>query len=268
VPDHFSLSLVTFKPIDSAGVGLEFFRTLETANAVFTPEAIDAEGMRSATYPLSDSQKARFWERSNLAMKREAPFRSYAILSIAKDDLRKAGGSFFSLHTDISYFSPSTKLGEAVDLGNGLYKVLEPCYGYIHLPWMPGLTGVAYPTKGLPGWGWATWLGPEYGELVRVPMIEGLTTVSMFDNGRLFLLPRPDDVRVPNAKCISIHSKIVQSLPSEIFQPFFPSEPFDLSQSGGSEQAESRRLVSEISKTIREGRRTVRLPTFRFRNSS
>ncbi len=100
-----------------------------------------------------------------------------------------------------------------------MYEFLSPYYGFIRLPWMPSLFGVPMPDRGLPGWGWATWLGPEYDEIIEITPSELVGVRLMPDGGRLILLPYPEYPAsdAPDSRCLQAYRWVPERIDPQAF---------------------------------------------------
>jgi hypothetical protein len=181
-------------------------------------------------------------------------------LDLADDETVKVLPSHLFMTLDNAFFGARGFLSETVQFASQVYRLLSPCYGFITLAWMPPLGVVTQPSRGLPGWGWATWLGPEYNELVPLKSSTGLTVEEMPDGGRLYICARPDDVGKPDARTLAVYARVANSIEPDLFQPAMPEvQTVSLNDT-------PQAIVAPILQGAQLGERNkpVRIPKFRF----
>ncbi len=205
------------KPLEVKNVH-RFLEILEKANGIYVPEVIgDRERYKPGDLGQAERKLMRQGPFVGLLLKRKTPIELNIVLTLVQEEFvtRVPHNIFVSI--DGHYFDSSERLRELVNLGNSLYEYFSPSYGFITLPWMPALA-VAQPSRGLTGWGWATWLGPEYEPIIRLPVLTDVAVNSTLDGGRLFLLPYPKDATTPDPRCLRAYEEIRRHVDPRVFQ--------------------------------------------------
>ncbi len=255
------LQMASFKPVDPPETARLLLGILEESGGIYVPEII---GDETKYRPGQPQQGTQHWTRDGglgvLLLQRKQPCEVAIILNLNEQQFLSLMPHSLFVSIDISHFITAQRLDELLHIGNRMYDVLSPCYGFIELPWMPDLAVTFMPERGLPGWGWATWLGPEYERLVQFPQAVRIRMQSMPDSGRLILLPYPADPRSPDPSCLCAHEHVMQHVDPLVFQP--PPAPIIVASRDPVERQMQR--IERLSRpVVKEG---VRLPQFRFRN--
>jgi hypothetical protein len=221
--EYVALDLVTFRPIEHPANAAHFFRVLESRGGVFVPQFIELRRNRRThrlPYQKGNSETwSRCWAVGGFTLRREAPTDVLASLAIWPDRAKNPAANSFVMYLPVEHFSTSRVLSELVELGNDLCEVLSPCYGSITLPSLPKLRVVRDPDRGLPGLGWATWLGPEYEEIVNLQPTNGIEVKRLSGGERLILCAWPQEVVDPGERVRKVLESAERQLPDGILQP-------------------------------------------------
>lgn len=257
-----TLAMVTFKPIGSPDHARRFLGVLERAGGIYIPDFLGDDRTSYAQHNLRQLDSA--WASGvPVSLGRENPVVVTLTQVVQRGDTKTNPPSYCHLTVDMSHFATKGELEELLGLGNDLYDFFSPCYGFVRLSWMPELQATALPVRGLPGWGWATWLGPEYDDLVRLRPSHDLAVQPMPDGGRLFLLPYPEQPAVADSHCLEAHRRVILDIDHRLFQQRVQE----------SLAAPEGRLAGELGELSRERRTSggeaagVLVPRFRFRES-
>jgi len=257
------LSMLTFRDLSAPSDRARFF-TIVDATSLFRPNLIEDERGRRTQYRGTVDQQTAVWNHgAQLTLVREDRAEVRVFINVADEVMRKLTGSLLYLTAEPSLFQETTRLLELVELGKQLYSLLQPCYGFVSLPGFPPLFGTALPMRGLPGWGWATWLGPEYRELVRLSPRHGVSVTHLRDGGKLYLLPLPSDVRRLDPAGTAAYNYILENVDPQLFQ----MHPPDLVPE--TDDALQRELVGRYIAVDIARRKAgiVKVPKFRFRDT-
>lgn len=211
-----TLAMSTFKPIRTPENASRFLEILGEVGGIYVPEFV-GEASRYEPGRFQPLQSA--WvEKRGLQLRRRHPLEVEIIIGVTPERQRGVVPNNLLVSIDARHFTSVDRLRELVVLGKKIYNFLSPCYGFVQLPWLPELAAVFRPDLGLPGWGWVTWLGPEYDELVRLAPVDGLDTESMPDGGRLFVCGWPNDASVLDEYCRQTHENVVRRLDPDLLQ--------------------------------------------------
>lgn len=227
---YVTLSMAGYKPLWEPEHGRAFLEILQRAGQVYVPEI--GEGPRTKYRPIDPDTLVRAWSReTSIVFRRRRPFEVDTYVTIDLRDReegvppRSWATTDFSTYVDAAYFSTPAQLDELLGLGSALYDFFSPYYGFIVLPWMRKLASVIFPDQGIPGLGWATWLGPEYDDLVQFPPLEGVSVQPMANGGRLIVLPRPRRVEEPDEAVQRALDSLLSHIDPLVFQAERP-DPF------------------------------------------
>jgi hypothetical protein len=229
--DSVILEMATFKNVSAREDAEAFLQILESAGGVFVPEKIND---KSACDPVGFDTFLQGWVRGSLlSLERRQPYEVSIVFTNPEKVFEEmfrvppdkfglrgvAGARHFFLAVDAEYFNPSERVNELLEIGNQMYELLSPCCGFLSLPWMPRPKGSALPERGLPGWGWATWLGPEYKEFLALPSLEDVRVRVLRDGGRLICLPLPAEPDRPDPICLAAYWRLVRHIDPRLLQP-------------------------------------------------
>jgi hypothetical protein len=265
--DHVRLVMATYKPLAAQAHAFDLLSVFEQAGGIYLPEYV---GCKWRYGPHQWQRIAKHWTAGELRLTRRRPVEVEVHVVIWPPGCQL---TLLGVSIDTTYFDPPSRLDEVIGLGNALYGLLLPYAGYVELPWMPRMKAIAQPQWGLPGWGWASWLGPEYEPIIELPAIDGVSVHAMADGGRLFVLPFPRDTRVPDAACIGAHEAVLAHADPLAFQPVYPELPElpPIEMIGGVPEA-SRAAEAFIQQILPEivrrshSKTGVRIPRFRFQD--
>lgn len=217
---HVSLHMITFRPIHERENAPGFFAILESSGEIYVPEFIEPNG--KIRYVAGEYESlSQFWTPLGFGIQRRHPFEVVGYLSISPEEVRKSVPNSFYLSIQKSYFSSSASLMEVVNLGSRLYHFLRPCYGFIILPWQDELRAARRPDLGLPGIGWATWLGPEYADSMSLPGVGNLTPAirRMDDGGCLVICGWPNKADTQDSSIDAICQQVMRRIDPAVLQP-------------------------------------------------
>jgi hypothetical protein len=223
------VDFVSFKYLGSDETARKLAAALEHAGGIFVPEIIDD------MVPYTPEQLRRSWRRRPVHLLRRRQPSAVEIVVLSDPDrlVRTTIGrsasqrglhdvpvlpSHLSVVVDETHLSSVNHIEELIRLGEHIYELASPCYGFLTLPWLPRLHDVASPERGLPGWGWATWLGPEYDEILPIPANRAIEVTRKPDGGRLIRLPFPNDLARGDPASLLVYRQLVENLNSRVFQ--------------------------------------------------
>lgn len=255
-------SMISFRPLEIPADPRRLLNLLVEAGGVYAPEIIgDHERYRHGDVPQLERNWIEEGSFAGFLFKRKRPIEVNIVLTFVSEDLRRQGPHDIFVSIDGAYFDSMKRLAELVDLGNTVYDLLLPCYGFIELPWMPTLKASTIPDRGFPGWGWATWLGPEYDTIIRFPPLVDVNVNSTSDGGRLIQLPYPESFAAPDPQCMEAHAEICHYIDDRVFQTPITGDSVDPhSMSLSSDERTNGATGQDVPK------REVLLPKFRFRD--
>ena len=220
---HVSFHLVSFRLIWTREYAEKFLSVIKTTTGIFVPDRMERGGSEKEFSVSAPSALFRAWKgRGVVQLSRSRPYKVLLSMDLADDTTVEVLPNHLFATVDTAYFGSGESLSEMVQFGSQLYRLFSPCYCFITLPWMPSLGAVTRPFSGLPGWGWATWLGPEYNELVVLESSGGLFVEDMPDGGKLYLCAWPKDVSRPDAQILAAYTQVVNSIEPDLFQPAMP----------------------------------------------
>lgn len=256
--------MATFKSIEAPENASRFLEILEGAGGIYVPEFV---GETTRYVPGQFQHVKSIWTKEfGVELARRIPLEVTIIVGVSPGRLRRAIPNSLLATVDVVHFNSPDRLRELVALGKKIYDFFSPCYGFVELPWLPSLGAVFRPDLGLPGWGWATWLGPEYDDLVKLSSVEGLLTESMPDGGRLIVCGWPSDVSIPDAFCRQTYENVVRQLDPELFQPQAASV-HHITRSGSTQDLFTD-VINHVLKAQHPETRRPNLPKFRYRDDS
>lgn len=259
------LDMTSFRPLTACEDARPFFEILENSGGIYVPEFI--EQRRKARYqPGNYEWLADFWGPTGFRLERKQPVHVTTLLTIVPEVAREAGSTNdLAMWIPASCLASSDSLAKLVSLGERLYDFFCPTYGFIALPWLAVRGAGMQPQWGLPGFDWATWLGPEYGDLVSIPVTEDLIVKRMADEGRLFLCGSPRNATEEDASVVRAYEHVLRHVDPNVIQApranAFENLP-------GAERTKGRGkrydFLAEIAKRVCTPERTLRLPKFRY----
>jgi hypothetical protein len=215
-----------YKPVGSVEHGRRFLNILHEAGGVYVPEYV---GRTRYTTDTLEKPLRSWTKQALLTLRRRRPRHVDVIVTVDMEraawpnqpaPTRPWASTDISITVESSHFQSEAHLNEFVALGDQLYDFLSPYHGFVMLQWMPGLFGVPMPDAGLPGWGWTTWLGPEYDGLVNITPSSLITVRMMPDGGRVIQLPYPTDASAqqPDPVCLEAYRHVLQQIDPTLFQ--------------------------------------------------
>ncbi len=258
------LDMTSFRPLTDRGNAKSFFEILEAGDELFVPEYVKKD--RRLKYQRGHFERlANIWEPVGFVLERSRPQRVTTIVSILPEATREAGSpNGFMLSIPASSFVSPHLLDKLLRLGDELYGFFSPIYGFIRLPWLSKIGAAAQPQWGLPGFGWATWLGPEYNDLIEVPLLSELTITRKPDGGRLLLCGRPENVAEEDASVMRAFEHVLRHVDPSVIQPPRPSEFRKLVGIEEAKRIERYDVSTEAAKRVGASEWIVRMPKFRY----
>lgn len=217
-----TLDMVTFQPLAQRQKAESFFKIMDEADGNFSPEIVEGivnGKLRRIKHRIGDYELVReIWQPTGFSLLRRKRIEYTGSLTLWPDKVRATvPPNSLILWIPASGFD-SGGLKDLVGLGNRLYDFFAPCYGFIRLPWLPKLHVVWDPRRGIPGWGWVSWLGPEYADLVAVPVAEGISVEQMPDGGRVLICGWPKTVQNVDSEVLSANEHVLRHVDRQVLQ--------------------------------------------------
>jgi hypothetical protein len=218
-----SFNLVTFKPLDVDAIAEPFVRALLDAGDIYVPERYEAPRRRQPRFePEKLKPWSQFWSGDSMNRVFLGRRRRQAEMTVVFGIAGKTPTplpSNLSIYVDASYYDPPGRILSFVGLGTKFYDLLSPYYAHLQIPHMPIVGPTGIPDLGFPGFGWATWLGPEYEPLIQIPPADTVSIVELADGGRLVTLCLPERISLPDVRCLQGHHHVMSHAAEDILQP-------------------------------------------------
>lgn len=247
-------AMLTFKPLGESDYGEQFFQILADKGAgILDPQFVNGRRFD----PASLGKTTRLWRAGTaIRLDRTLPSKVSAFMTIADESIRRLVPSNLFVSIDKSYLARSSRLFDIVNIGDAIYSLLSACYGALFLDWTPIRGALADIDRyGLPGLGWVTWLGPEYGGIVHLSTRAEFEVTKLPDGGTRITLPLPERIDDPEPNDIKAYDLLVDEVGSDALQ---------LSQGPIRSKSLLEALDDSSERKRSEKQRSAKLPKFRF----
>ena len=213
-----SLDMIGFKPIDTPEFRERFLSVLDRFEDVFSPETVEYGRRRIRKVPYREFKLLAGKEgwALGITFHRTHPLKITGFVDVVPREASHDTPNRIGLYMR-SRAAHHGHLARLVDFGSALYELMSACCGFITLPWLDNVRGVD-PLQGLPGLGWATWLGPEYAQFVPPPSGAGLHVENLPDGGLFIHCGFPDDIMHPDPRVVNAYELLLSQVDSRLLQ--------------------------------------------------